>query len=222
MMDCDYKDDDDILVDCIIDGVHDKKLQGRLLEKGEALTLAQAIETGQHFELSQKQLRIVRDESEIDVNVSTIGKRMSRQDRPAGKEKTGFRDESEIDVNASAIRKKMSRQDRPAGKGKTEFCFRCGGDPKHSQTRGNCPAMGTTCAHCRKPNHWRKVCRRRRGLHAIETDSESDPEVLMVHSTKLKDSKDSDKWNQIVSICGKNIKIKIDTVARCNTLTVRD
>ena len=43
MTDCDYND---IMVDCIIDGVHDKKLQGRLLAKGEAPTLAQAIETG--------------------------------------------------------------------------------------------------------------------------------------------------------------------------------
>ena len=44
-IDCDYRDTD-IAVDCIIDGVHDKKLQGRLLPKKEALTLAQAIEIG--------------------------------------------------------------------------------------------------------------------------------------------------------------------------------
>ena len=69
MMDCAYRHTDGIIVDYVIDGVRDKKLQGRLLEKGEVLTLAQAIEIGQHFELSQKQLGIARDESEVDVTV---------------------------------------------------------------------------------------------------------------------------------------------------------
>ena len=40
MMDCDYRDNDDIMIYRIIGVVHDKKLQGRLFEKGEALTPA--------------------------------------------------------------------------------------------------------------------------------------------------------------------------------------
>ena len=60
-MDCEYTDPDDILIDWIIDGVHAKKLQESLLDRGEELTLAKAIEIGQ-YEMSQKQVRVVRDE----------------------------------------------------------------------------------------------------------------------------------------------------------------
>ena len=62
LMDCEYADPGDILIDSIIDGVHAKKLQERLLDRGEELTLAKAIEIGQQYEMSQKQVRVVRDE----------------------------------------------------------------------------------------------------------------------------------------------------------------
>ena len=61
-MDCEYTDPDDILIDSIIDGVHAKKLQERLLDRGEELTLAKAIEIGQQYEMSQRQVCVVRDE----------------------------------------------------------------------------------------------------------------------------------------------------------------
>ena len=61
-MDYDYTDPDDILIDSITDGVNAKKLQERLLDRGKELTLAKAIEIGQHYEMSQKQVRVVRDE----------------------------------------------------------------------------------------------------------------------------------------------------------------
>lgn len=68
-MDCEYTDPDDILIDSIIDGVHVKKLQDRLLDRGKELTLAKAIEIGQQYEMSQKQVRVVRDE---DAPISTV------------------------------------------------------------------------------------------------------------------------------------------------------
>ena len=34
-MDCDYQDPDDILVDCIIDGIHEKMVQEKLRDRGE-------------------------------------------------------------------------------------------------------------------------------------------------------------------------------------------
>ena len=53
-MDCDYRDPDDILVDYIIDASHDKRVQEKLYDSGEELSLAKAIEIGQQLELSQK------------------------------------------------------------------------------------------------------------------------------------------------------------------------
>ena len=72
LMDCEYTDPDDMLLDQIIDGVKATKVQERLLDRGEDLTLAKALEIAQQFELSQQQLKIVRDE---DTKVSAVSTR---------------------------------------------------------------------------------------------------------------------------------------------------
>lgn len=54
LMDCDYGNTEDILIDLIISGVKHSKVQERMLDKGSDLTIAKAIEIGQQFELSQK------------------------------------------------------------------------------------------------------------------------------------------------------------------------
>lgn len=69
LMDCEYADSDDMLIDAIIAGVREKRVQERLLDKGEDLTLAKAIEIPQQFEMSQKQMMIVREE---DAQVSIM------------------------------------------------------------------------------------------------------------------------------------------------------
>ena len=47
LMDCEYADPGDILIDSIIDGVQTKNLQEKLLDRGEELTLADAVKIGQ-------------------------------------------------------------------------------------------------------------------------------------------------------------------------------
>lgn len=54
LMDCDYDNSVDILIDLIINDVSHPKMQERMLDKGSDLTLAKALEIGQQFELSQK------------------------------------------------------------------------------------------------------------------------------------------------------------------------
>ena len=38
---------------------------------------------------------------------------------------------------------------------------RCGKDPQHDWNQGKCPALGSTCSYCKKPNHWLAVCNSR-------------------------------------------------------------
>ena len=89
-MDCEYTDPDDILIDSIIDGVHAKKLQERLLDLGEELTLAKAIIIGQQYDMSQKQVRIVRDEEPPILALDPKKRRIRRIRRnlTLGKEST--------------------------------------------------------------------------------------------------------------------------------------
>ena len=73
LMECEYADFyADMLIDAIIAGVKEKRVQERLLDKGEDLTLAKAIEIPQQFEMSQQQIRIVREE---DSQVSSVATR---------------------------------------------------------------------------------------------------------------------------------------------------
>lgn len=68
LMDCEYADPDDMLIDAIIEGVREKRVQERLLDRGEDLTLAKALEISQQFEMSQRQMKIVReDDSQVSV-----------------------------------------------------------------------------------------------------------------------------------------------------------
>lgn len=46
LQDREYTDPDDILINSITDGIHAKKLEEKLLDRGEELTLAKAIEIG--------------------------------------------------------------------------------------------------------------------------------------------------------------------------------
>ena len=54
LLDCDYDNTGDILVDCIIDGVADSKLQEKLLDRGGDLSLSKAIEIGQQYHESKE------------------------------------------------------------------------------------------------------------------------------------------------------------------------
>ena len=54
LMDCEYTNPDDMLIDSIIDGVHTKKLQEELLDRGEELTVAKAIEIRNVAEASMR------------------------------------------------------------------------------------------------------------------------------------------------------------------------
>lgn len=64
-MDWEYTDPDNMLVDAIIMGVTEKRVQERLLERGGSLTLIKAMELPQQDKTSQKQTKVVREFSDI-------------------------------------------------------------------------------------------------------------------------------------------------------------
>ena len=61
-MDCEYTGPDDMLIDSITDGVHTKKLQEQLLDRGEELTVAKAIEIRNVAEASDEEPPITGSE----------------------------------------------------------------------------------------------------------------------------------------------------------------
>ena len=190
IMDCAFHDADDMLIDAIIDGVYDTKLQERLLDKGEDITLAKAIEICQQFDASKSQIKIVRNEEAI--------------------------------VPINVIKKPSFTSDK--------MCGRCGG--KHKDRR--CPAAGTTCAYCKKTGHWAKVCYRNKTNSApannnnsvnkiSEEEEENDILSLFVLGVQEEGGKVEpdieDKWLVNLKVNGVTVPVRIDTGAKCNTIT---
>ena len=58
--DCDYTNSDDILIDLIVSGVRHQKVQERLLDLGQDLTLEKAIDKGRQYEFSQSHMTVIR------------------------------------------------------------------------------------------------------------------------------------------------------------------
>ena len=207
LMDCEYADSDDMLIDAIIAGVRETRVQERLLDKGEDLTLAKAIEIPQQFEMSQKQMMIVREE---DSQVSAV----SAKPKPTAHNRK----------SQSYPQSKPSQQRQASGN--QNRCPKCGKHPQHPWNQGKCPAQGSTCSYCHKSNHWAAVCRSRDVSSVNVESAEEDPadeEILNISLTQeeapvaiLAD----DKW--VVSICvlSQDVQFRIDTGAKCNTLTL--
>lgn len=205
LMDCAYADPDDMLIDAIIAGVREKRVQERLLDKGEELTLAKAIEIPQQYEMSQKQLKIVRDDDVTCSQVSAVAE--SVRPKPSGKSRiTRYPDRKFIQLKPSL------------------FCASCGKHPDHKWNDGKCPAKGSTCSYCHRPNHWMAVCRKR-AVHTLKVEAleETDDEILNISLTDVvlpAAALPVDKWSVHLMILSQKVQFKIDTGAKCNTLTL--
>ena len=204
-MDCEYNDPDDILVDAIIDGVQHPRVQEKLLDQGQNLTLTKALEIGRQFEMSQQQMKVMRGEE----TAKTFSVREHQK-----------------------IQEKRRRKPRkpPANPPNPKKCKRCGLDTAKSHTDGKCPTQGTKCTFCKKANHWYSVCRKRhtRRVNTLQeenTDSEpSGDGVFYIRTTQeieqvsQIDLHTNDKWLQDLRVGMETVTFRIDTGAKCSLL----
>lgn len=130
-MDCEFNNLGDLLVDTIINGVKHKKVQERLLNKGQDLRLEKTIQIVLQFELSQQQLKEIRGE---DVEMAAIKrekkghKHSTRMSRPNSKE--------------SRLQKPKPLNSLPSVQRS-----RCGYDKAQRRTARKRPAIGSQCGH---------------------------------------------------------------------------
>ncbi|KAL0153751.1 hypothetical protein M9458_050972 [Cirrhinus mrigala] len=202
LMDCEYPDPDDILIDAIIAGVREKRVQERLLDRGEELTLPKAIEISQQFEMSQKQMKIVREE-EAKVSVVTVKPKHATHNKKMYKGQT----------------KPTHNKQNPDKRQRS--CTSCGKDAEHKWSKGKCPAKGSVCSYCHKPNHWVAVCRKR-AVNTVDIapdQDSSEKQILNINLTQ-DDRSEDDKWTVNLDILSQEVLFRIDTGAKCNTLTL--
>ncbi|GFN74643.1 hypothetical protein PoB_000114900 [Plakobranchus ocellatus] len=124
LMDFEYENPVEVLVNCIIDRVVDPKLQEKLLDRGGDLSLSKAIEVGQQFHESKAQMKVLHEEAHVN-RVDAIRKKPQAQPR----RKT----------------EQHAKKYRPSQK----LCTRCGKLDAHKY----CPAKTTVCENCKKRGH---------------------------------------------------------------------
>lgn len=196
-----------MLIDAIIAGVREKRVQERLLDKGEELTLAKAIEIPQQYEMSQQQIKIVREE---DSQVSSVV--------------TGTRAKHAVYANKKSHNNVQTKPVQRQSGNKFKNCPKCGKHPQHAWSQGKCPAIGSVCSCCHKPNHWAAVCRNR-NMSAMSVEQQSPPEdEILDISLTAEDApvavKADDKWTVDIKVLSKEVEFRIDTGAKCNTLAL--
>ncbi|XP_045162004.2 uncharacterized protein LOC123526819 [Mercenaria mercenaria] len=105
-------------------------------------TLAEILALGRSLELSEEQAQVMEKERE---SVNAINRGRSKPSRGKGKQRP---QKSFSESNHSWHTNRSSQK-----------CRNCGGEYPH---RNSCPAKGKLCNYCKKPNHFMKVCMKKR------------------------------------------------------------
>ena len=107
-------------------------------------------------------------------------------------------------------RDKRNNEEKPQHKVQCKFCRF-----KHVQDKNECPAYGKTCNECGKRNHFSKMCASKsKSIHAAENCDLFVGTVIDMHGIMASD----DEWQTTLKIEEKDVKLKLDTGAKCNVL----
>ncbi|XP_071628027.1 uncharacterized protein [Temnothorax longispinosus] len=199
---CEYADQEDdhtILVDRIILGTNDLKVQEKLLNI-QNITLENAVEICRNSEATKKQLRSVRNKEEATIDFIRKKKQYDKSNE------------------------KNEELNKDEGSKKQFNCSKCGRTHGYRE----CPAYGKTCHKCGRMNHFSSVCKAKvKNVKNIlkDKDSESEDETLYVNSiVKVGEvmKKAKSVWTETVEVNGKVVKFKIDTGSEVNIISLKE
>jgi hypothetical protein len=193
---CEYADQEDtILVDRIILGTNDLKVQEKLLNI-QNVTLETAVETCRNYEATKKQLQSVRNKEEATVDFVRRQKQHNKQKEERGKTST------------------------EENSGKHFKCKKC--DKVHGHRE--CAAFGKTCYKCGKMNHFSNVCKTKlKNVKDVTKDEESESEEDDLYVSSIVrvgelSKKTKSIWTEVIEVNGKALKFKIDTGSEVNII----
>ena len=131
---CDFKDGTapEMIRDRIVCGVQSALARERLLEKGAALTLVDAINITRTYETTQSNLAAMAGPPPVKIK-------------------------QEVDAVSSSRQGKGARPS--SGPSNSKKCYRCG-DPYTAKHQDVCKAKNAECGNCHRVGHYAKVCRK--------------------------------------------------------------
>ena len=153
----------------IISGVEDNAVRIKLLEKGDGLTLDQAIAILRSAENSRLQAASLQ---QTDYAINAIRRSTYKC----------HKDNTDVDKKVRFAQDKKSSE-----KSTTASCRYCGGPRRHSKLQ--CPAYGKECDNFGKDNHFAVVCegpaKSVRSIHIQQVTSTSNDESVLIQIAAL-------------------------------------
>ena len=108
-------------------------------------------------------------------------------------------------------------------------CGQCGYDKAHKK----CPAMGQQCRHCKKMNHFSKLCLSKE-VHQLqevadsdqETEGDSDEEEceddsLFVYSVKSSCVPEDEQFHEVLVVENTEVRFQLDSGAKANVMSLK-
>ena len=211
--DCGYQEEERMVRDAIVFRCKHPKVREKCLDQADALTCEKAIKIGRNYETNLSSLKKLASDEDPTVNTLSQEKRppwnrWQRSDKSKGK--------TEKTTEAKDV-------------GSKHKCGRCGYDKAHKK----CPAMGQQCRHCKKMNHFSKLCLSKE-VHQLrevadsdqETEGDSDQEEteddsLFVYSVKSSCVPEDEQFHEVIVVEDTEVRFQLDSGAKANVMSLK-
>ena len=146
----------------IVHGVFNDDVRVKLLDKGDDLTLDDALKIVRSAEAISKQAFNIKHGSSAAIQGTRSAHQRSKQEKQRQK-------------GGSRRRSGPPKDNRPPASKQSTGCWNCGAATRHASTE--CPAHGQVCSKCGRQNHFAKVCK-----SAPKTEGGGEPGVKTIHA----------------------------------------
>lgn len=204
---------EDLVKDIFICGLREnlRFIKEKLLNE-ENIKLEKAVQTAKLLETSRLQaLQLDHVASTSTTFVGALSSK-SHESQTKGQKMT---------YKKNFYSKQQSHNDnkKDKKKNKTQICRRCGQVHKY-----RCPAQGVICKKCKKPNHFAKMCNKKK-INAIEVESDDQKSTHTEENDLfmgvIRESNNSSLWFTTIMISGREVKVQLDTGAQTNVMSFK-
>ena len=216
VIDCDYRDKEEMIRDRIVFGVKSPKIREKLINEGKKLSLEKAIQICQSFEYAQEQLREMSHQPQATTTLVNAIK--SKKKGSTFKKGTGHNTSGQPGHNTSGQGERKGPLHPKSQPVSTRSCQNCG--KYHGKTQV-CTAKGKQCFKCKKWNHFSSVCKSSVNeirINDCEISDTNDYQGIFVDCVESKIINGQVFADFEVGHCKKSVKFKLDTGSQVNIL----
>ena len=188
---CNFKTfKEEFIRDRLVLGMRDK-VTSKQLQMTPDLSLQKAIEVARAAELIQVQMAAQLHEPTVDAVSASKRKPRSHQEDASSKACCTCK------CNSNSVSEDSCNP-----------CGNCGSE----HPKGQCPARGFLCNFCKKPNHFEKVCRRKKRNEACELQQAA-PEDNSFFLGSIATQRSRNPWTVNLNILSNKLNFNVDSGA---------